>query len=106
VRRIGGSQRQITALRSEASAIAKQIQGMYAFLIKPKTGSDADGNWSRAFTMARDGQRRKWGHDFYSTRPLPPNRIAYIGVPEVGPAVSLTYDQLYPTRGPLNRYQT
>ena len=83
LRRTGGSRDHIATLQSEAADIAKQIDGMYAFLTKPKAGSNADGEWARSFMHRRDGQRRKWEYDFYSGElgePLPPNRIEYVGI--------------------------
>jgi hypothetical protein len=83
LRRTGLSRDDIATLQSEAADIAKQIDGMYAFLTKPKAGSNADGEWARSFMHRRDGQRRKWEYDFYSGElgePLPPNRIEYVGI--------------------------
>jgi hypothetical protein len=80
LRRTGGSKDHVSALQSEAADIAKQIQGMYTFLTRPKAGEDANGHWARAFILRRDGERRKWRYDFYSSLPLPPNRIEYTGI--------------------------
>ena len=80
LRRAGGAKDHIATLKDEAASIEKQIGRMYAFLTKPKSGSDADGKWARSFVLGRDGQRLKWAYDFYSERELSPNRIEYIGI--------------------------
>jgi hypothetical protein len=90
LRRTGGSRDRISKLQSEATDIAKQIEEMYAFLTQPKAGEDAEGNWARGFVLRRDGQRLKRDYEFYSTRPLPPNRISYTGIqcPRCGVSVA------------------
>jgi hypothetical protein len=81
LRRTGGPNEHLDALQRGAQDIEKQMQDLYKFLTHPKSGVDDDGSkWIHSFVVSREWEGREWGYYFFSARPLPPNRIDYIGV--------------------------
>jgi hypothetical protein len=78
LRRQGRDKEQISELQAEAARVARQIERLYRFLAAPKIGQDAGGKYSHSFTISHQGTER--GYYCYTTRPLPPNRVDYIGI--------------------------
>jgi hypothetical protein len=68
----------LSVLQDETTRVARQIEELYKFLTKPKTGRDADGDYSRSLTLSRKGKEQEYY--FYHARPLPAYRLDYIGV--------------------------
>jgi hypothetical protein len=74
LRRSGAPKDQISELEAEAAGVSRQIERMYGMLVEPKVSPD--GNYGHAFILARPGEDRYYFHD---ARPLPPNRLIYLG---------------------------
>jgi hypothetical protein len=79
LRRAGNSPKQLADLESLAARIAKRIRTLYAFLTEGNSKPDEEGNYGRDGRALVLPLKEEAAYYFFSDRPVPLNRLTYLG---------------------------